>query len=79
MFRVTRGETGFDTDTLEQAWELLRHEKPGCYHVDEIRADPFPSRNMSQAWGGLIRHGDGRVVEEPHPWNFQDAPISRFS
>jgi hypothetical protein len=41
MFRISRGEWGFDSDTLEHALELLRGEKPGRFHVDEIRAEPF--------------------------------------
>ncbi len=68
MFRVTRGDTGFDADSRDQARELLRHEEPGPYRVDEIRADPFPSGHASRAWGGLIRHADGRVEEQPYPW-----------
>ncbi len=43
MFRVSRGQTGFDADSLEQAPELLRREEPRLYRVDEIRAEPFPS------------------------------------
>jgi len=39
MSRVSRGETGFDADTVDQARERLWHEEPGLYHVDEIRAD----------------------------------------
>ncbi len=69
MLRVTRGETGFDADTLDQARERLRDDKPGLYRVDEIRADPFPSGHTSRAWRGLIRHADGRVEDEPHPWD----------
>jgi hypothetical protein len=68
VFRVSRSETGFDADTLEQARELLQHEQPGRYHVDETRADPFPSGYTSRAWGSLIRHHDGRVEDDPHPW-----------
>ncbi len=69
MFRVSRGQTGFDADSLDQARERLRHEEPGLYHVDEIRADPFPSGHMSRAWDGLIRHRDGRVEDEARPWD----------
>jgi hypothetical protein len=68
MFRVSRGQSGFDADSLDQARELLRRKKPGRYHVDEIRADPFPSGHTSRAWVGLIRQGDGRVEDEPNPW-----------
>jgi hypothetical protein len=68
MFRVSRGDSGFDADTIDKAREALHHEQPGRNHVDEIRADPFPSGHTSRAWGGLIRHADGTVVDEPHPW-----------
>ena len=68
MFRISRGDWGFDSDTMEQARELLRGEKPDLFHVDEIRADPFPCSHTSRAWGKLIRHDDGRVEGEPWPW-----------
>jgi len=68
MFRVSRGETGFDADFLDQALERLRREEPGLYRVDEIRVDPIPCGHTSRAWGGLIRRADGRVEDEPHPW-----------
>ncbi len=68
MFRLSRGETGFDADTIDRARETLRHEEPGLYRVDEIRADPFPSGHTSRACGSLIRHADGRVGDEPWPW-----------
>ena len=68
MFRISRIETGFDADSIDQARERLQREEPGFYRVDEIRADPFPSGHTSRAWGGLIRHADGLVQVEPHPW-----------
>jgi hypothetical protein len=67
MFRISRGESGFDSETLERAREVVREETPGRYHVDEIRADPFPSGHTSRAWGSLIRYADGRVEDEAHP------------
>jgi hypothetical protein len=68
MFRISRGKWGFDSDSLEEAREVLRDEKPGRFHVDEIRADAFPSGHTSRARGSLIRHADGRVEDEPWPW-----------
>jgi hypothetical protein len=68
VFRITRGESGFDTDTLEHAREIVCQGEPGKCHVDEIRADPLPSGHTSRAWGSLIRHADGRVEDEPWPW-----------
>jgi hypothetical protein len=68
MFRISRGETGFDADTIDRARETPRREEPGLYRVDEIRADPFPSGHTSRAWGNLIRHADGRVEDEAAPW-----------
>ncbi len=68
MFRVTRGQTRFDADTLDQAWKRLRREEAGLYRVDEIRADPFRIGHTSRAWGGLIRNADGRIEDEAHPW-----------
>jgi hypothetical protein len=68
MFRISRGDSGFDCDKLERAREALRGAKPGRFHDDEIRAEPFASGHTSRAWGSLIRHADGRVEDEPHPW-----------
>jgi hypothetical protein len=69
MFRISRGDCGFDSDTLEQAREALRAEKPGRFHVDEIRAEPFASGHTSRAWGSLIRHADGRVEGKSRRWD----------
>ncbi len=63
MFRVSRRQTGFDTDSLDQAPARLRREEPGLHRADEIHADPFASGHTSRAWGGLTRHADGRVEE----------------
>ena len=68
MFRVSRGDMIGDAETIDGAREIVRAEKPGRYHVDEIRADPFPTGHTSRAWGSLIRHDDGRIVDKPHPW-----------
>ncbi len=77
MFRVSRGETGFDADTLDQAQERPLQEEPGAYHVDAIRDDPSRSGHMSRAWGCLIRHADGTVQDEPNPWDAADQPPRR--
>jgi hypothetical protein len=58
-------------DTLGQARDALLHKKPGRYDVDEIRAEPFPPGHTSRQWGRLILYPDGRVEDEPWPW---DAP-----
>jgi hypothetical protein len=68
MFRVTPDQAGFDADTLDQAREALQRKNPGRYDVYEIRAEPFPSDLTSRQWGRLIRHPDGRVVDEPWAW-----------
>jgi hypothetical protein len=41
----------------------------GPHDVDEIPADPFPSGHTSRQWGRMIRHPDGRVEDEPWPWD----------
>ena len=69
MFRINhRGEGIDDSDSLEGAWEIVQSGQPGRYDVDEIQAAPFPSGHTSRAWGRLIRHPDGRVEDEPWPW-----------
>ena len=42
---------------------------PGRYHVDEISADPLPSRHTSRRWGVAIKRADGTVTIEPDPWD----------
>jgi hypothetical protein len=49
---------------------------PGRYEVDEIRAEPFVSGHTSRSWGRMLRHPDGRVEDEPWPW---DEPGSGWS
>jgi hypothetical protein len=61
MFRISRGESGFDADTLERVQEMLRNGRPGRYHVDEISADPLPSGHKSRRWGVLIKRADGSL------------------
>ncbi len=44
MFRVSqRGDGIDDADTIDGAREIVRRQPPGCYDVDETRAEPFPS------------------------------------
>jgi hypothetical protein len=69
MFRISRGEWGFDSDTLERARDVLRRQNRGRFHVDEIRAEPFASGHTSRSWGSLIRHADGGVEVEAWPWD----------
>lgn len=57
-----------NVDTLDQLEPAVRDENRRLYHVEELRANPFPSRHTSRAWGKLIRHNDGRVELEPDPW-----------
>jgi hypothetical protein len=69
MFRVShRGEGIDDADSIEGAQRIVQGQPPGRYDVDEIRAEPFPSGHTSRQWGRVIRHPDGRVEDEPHPW-----------
>jgi hypothetical protein len=70
MFRLSRkGEGIEDADTIDGAREIVRGQPSGGrYDVDEIRAEPFPSGYTSRAWGRLIRRPDGRVKDEPWPW-----------
>jgi hypothetical protein len=70
MLRVSHnGKRLDDADTIEGAREIVRQRKPGCYDVDKIRAEPFPSGQTSRSWGRIIRHPDGRVEHEPWPWD----------
>jgi hypothetical protein len=69
MFRVShRGEGIDDAETTGGARDIVRGQTPVRYDVDEIRAGPFPSGHTSRSWGRTIRHSDGRVEDEPWPW-----------
>ncbi len=62
MFRVSgKDDMIGDADTLDQARERLRREEPGLNRVDDIRADLFPSRHSSQAWGVLLQSKWSRI------------------
>jgi hypothetical protein len=70
MFRVSQqGESIDDAETVEGAREIVTSQPPGRFDVDEIRAEPFPSDHTSRQWGRMIRHPDGRVEDEPWPWD----------
>ena len=69
MLRVShQGEGIDDADTINGARQIVGAQPPGRYNIDEIRAEPFASGHTSRQWGRMIRHGDGRVEDEPHPW-----------
>jgi hypothetical protein len=69
MFRVSHRVDGIDdADTIDGARGIVRGQPPARYDVDEIRAEPLPSGHTSRQWGRLIRHPDGRVEDDPHPW-----------
>ena len=69
MFRVShQGEGIDDADGIEGAREVVRHQAPGRYDVDEIRGESFPTGHTSRSWGRMIRHPGGRVEDEPWPW-----------
>jgi hypothetical protein len=68
MFRLSRPSHGIDdADAVDGVREIVRGQLPGRYHVDAVRADPFPSGRTSRQWGRMIRHPDGRVEDEPWP------------
>ena len=69
IFRVSHQGVGIDdAGTVGGARAIVRGHAPGCYDVDEIRAEPFASGHTLREWGHLIRHPNGRVEDEPHPW-----------
>jgi hypothetical protein len=46
---------------------VIAVSEAGRYDADEIRAEPCPSDHSSRQWGRMIRHPDGRAVDEPWP------------
>jgi len=57
-----------DVDSVEAAEGAIQAGGPGCYHVDEISAEPLPSRHTSRRWGTEIKRPDGVVTLDPDPW-----------
>jgi hypothetical protein len=69
MFRVSHSGKGIDdADTIDGARAIVQGQPPGRYDVEEIRSEPFPSGHTCRSWGRMIHHPDGRVEEEPWPW-----------
>ncbi len=74
MYRVSRqGEGIDDAETIEGARGIVRGRRPGRYDMVEIRTEPFPSGHTSRSWGRMMRHPDGRVEDEPWPFNSSSA------
>ena len=70
LFRVShQGEGIDDAGTIDGAREIVRGQPPGRYDLDEIRSEPFQSGHTSDQWSRMIRHPDGRVEDEPWPWD----------
>jgi hypothetical protein len=69
LFRVShKGEGIDDADSIEGARQVVWGQPPDRYDVDEIRAEPFASGHTSRSWGRMIGRADGRVEDEPLPW-----------
>ena len=56
MYRISRNgqEPVIDVDQVEAIEPAIRSSEPGCYHVDEISADPLPSGHTARHWGVSI-------------------------
>jgi hypothetical protein len=63
-----QGELVTDGDSIGHLKSALGDLPPGRYHVDEISATPLPSGHTARRWGIILKLTDGRVVEEPDPW-----------
>jgi hypothetical protein len=67
MFQVHRSGAWIGyAGSIGGAREIVRCEPPGCYDVDEIRAESLASGIRSRRWGHLIRHPDGRIEDEQY-------------
>jgi hypothetical protein len=70
IYRISRPgrEPITDFDAVEAIEGAIRAGGPGCYHGDEISAEPLPSGHTSRRWGTAIQRPDGAVAIEPDPW-----------
>jgi hypothetical protein len=70
IFRISRPgrEPITDVASVEAVEEAIRAGGSGCYHVDEISAEPLPSGHTSRRWGTAIKRPDGAVALAPDPW-----------
>jgi hypothetical protein len=51
-----------DVDSVEAVEGVIRDGGPGCYHVDEISAEPLPSGHTSRRWGTAIKRPNSPTV-----------------
>ena len=73
MSRILRvndrhGEPIGTADSPDGVSSIVMGLDPGRYHVDEISADPLPSRHRSRRWGIGIKHPGGMVTLDLDPW-----------
>jgi hypothetical protein len=68
VFRVSRnGEGVAAKQTIDEVREFVSSQPPGCYEVEETGKVSSPFGRGERPWGALIRHPDGRLVEERRP------------
>jgi hypothetical protein len=69
IFRISRPgrESITDVDSVAAVEGVLRDGEPGCYHVDQISAEPLRSGHTSRRWGTAIKRPDGVVTLDRDP------------
>jgi hypothetical protein len=70
IYRISRSghKPIVDVQSPDGIESVIRAEKPGTFHIDEISSDPLPIGHTSRRWGTAIKHPDGTVAVEPDPW-----------
>jgi hypothetical protein len=70
IYRISQPgrEPVVDVGSVEAIEGAIRDGVPGCYHVDEIAAEPLLSGHTSRRWGTAIKRPDGRCTIDPDPW-----------
>jgi hypothetical protein len=54
------------SETVQGMVEIVRHGRPGRYHIDETGANlPTPGQS-SRNWGAVIRFPNGDIAIHPH-------------
>jgi hypothetical protein len=62
------GQRVIDCKSIEFLKGMVRNLSPGRYTVAQISGSSASAFSILSRWGAIIKFEDGRVIEEPDPW-----------